>query len=186
MIKRLIVLIVALLPLIINAQTGADFFKFDEINKETSIPQIITMYGKPSKIDTSLYGITVHYDIDVKEYYDYGWVLFLTDKEGKLENYTVKVGYKAGGTVKILDKLKTKFNLNAQLLGLFDLDYKGLAAEMKKLGITFGDPQKSGSKYAWFIDYKGTGSPRITVTIGDGKNFDDNRQKKVYSLDVYF
>jgi hypothetical protein len=188
MIKKLIILIMALMPFLVSAQTAADFFKFDELGPESTLEDIVNAYGKPSDITTySDSSQTFVYTIDAPEYYDSGWVRINVSKDHKFTGYNIKVGRKEGSTDKILGIFKSKFGISQQLVNLFSLDDKSMDAEMKKLNFTFYPVNKRGNKAAWYYEYSSKESaPHVEYTVCDGQLYDTNRKKKVYELDIKF
>lgn len=180
--KTLFLLSIFLLPVLIHAQIP-DMLKFADIGPQSTGADLVLKFGQPTKIDTTSWGFTYTYDIELNYSYDFGWVLFYANKEGKLTEYSVKVGKEDKATKAIITLFQDQFKMPVALTNLFNMDIKALGAELKKASITFGKPDKSGVKACYFTKYYGIG---VTVTMCSGKLVDDERQNKLYQLDVKF
>lgn len=182
--RKLLIALLALCPLLTIAQTS--ILKIDGVTKETTGAELVNSFGRPTKIDTSSYGITYTYDIGCPSDYETGWVIFYGNKDGTLKSVSIKGSKRNRCNDEVLNKIKAKFGLSADIVGLFSKDFKGVESGLKKEGTTFGKPQKTGSKYGWYIEYTGSGPGNPKITIGDGKTYEDDRQGKLYMLDFSF
>jgi hypothetical protein len=168
--KQLILLAIAMLPFLANAQTATDFLNFGQINDQLTKPACIALRGKPDaeKNDSKVNSITYYFKQGGTD--NDGSFLFSFDKDGALLSYIITTDNLFTADLPFVETwLKSKFKITDDFAKLFYYNEQQLTDRFIIMGLLLmkGSHDKTSTQYTGLLQSEGL---LVSIKVGSEKS----------------